>query len=174
MLTASATCPCFPWSAIPRPPTPTCASGAWRGRTGGPSSPSPERRGHVSPLLRHRALPGTVIIDTDSAPRLVHFGEAFREERLPVGTRVLYPPPPIAGLRDPRRAIRDAIDHPLGCDPFPALLRAGMRVTIAMDDISLPLPPMVTPDVRQMALEVLLPILAEKGVEDVHLVIANS
>ena len=128
----------------------------------------------MSPLLRHRALPGTVIIDTDSAPRLVHFGEGFREERLPVGTRVLYPRPPIAGLADPRGAIRDAVDHPLGCDPFAALLRAGMRVTIAMDDISLPLPPMATPDVRQMALEVLLPILAERGVEDVHLLVANS
>lgn len=128
----------------------------------------------MSPRLRERADASTVIIEKGSARRVLHFGEDFREEALPEGTRVLYPPPPIPGLADPAGAIRAAVENPLGSDPLSARLRPGMRVTIAMDDISLPLPPMATPDVRQTALEVLLPLLDEHGVDDVHLVVANS
>src|SRR5260221_149819 len=126
----------------------------------------------LEPALRPDA--GTVFIDTDSAPRVLHCGESLLEARLPVGTRVVYPRPPIAPVSDAHEAIREAIENPLGCDPLPAQLRPGMRVTIAMDDISLPLPPMERPDVRQTALEVLLPILAEAGVDDIHLLVANS
>ena len=36
-----------------------------------------------------------------------------------------------------------------------------MKVTIAVDDISLPLPPMATPDVRQTILEIVLELLAD-------------
>ena len=49
-----------------------------------------------------------------------------------------------------------------------------MRVTIAVDDISLPLPPMATPDIRQTIIEILLELLDANGVDDVHIVIANS
>ena len=49
-----------------------------------------------------------------------------------------------------------------------------MKVTIAVDDISLPLPPMVTPDTRQTALEVVLELLSDHGVDDIHIIIANS
>ncbi len=128
----------------------------------------------MSPLLRRKLDPGTVFIDTDSAPRVIHFGEDFWEEDLPVGTRVIYPKPPIQGLPNRRAAIRYALNHPLGCDPLHAQLRPGMKVTLAMDDISLPLPPMVTPDVRQTALEILLEMLSDHGVDDVHLLVANS
>ena len=41
-------------------------------------------------------------------------------------------------------------------EPLHALLEPGMKVTIAVDDISLPLPPMATPDVRQTILEIVL------------------
>jgi hypothetical protein len=50
----------------------------------------------------------------------------------------------------------------------------GPKVTIAIDDISLPLPMMKTPDVRQSILEVVLDVLAGAGVQDVHVIIANS
>jgi hypothetical protein len=66
------------------------------------------------------------------------------------------------------------MNHPLDADPLYAQLRPGMKVTIAMDDISLPLPPMATPDLRQTMLEVVLDMCAANGVDDVHLVIANS
>ena len=46
-----------------------------------------------------------------------------------------------------------------------------MKVTIAVDDISLPLPPMVTPDTRQTALEVVLELLSDHGVDDIHIII---
>ncbi len=128
----------------------------------------------MTPALRHKTDPGIVFIDNDSAARVLHYGEDFLEEHLPVGTRVVYPPPPIRGLPNPRGAIRHALNHPLGCDPLYAQLRPGMRVTIALDDISLPLPPMATPDIRQTALEIVLEMLGDHGVDDVHLVIANS
>ena len=49
-----------------------------------------------------------------------------------------------------------------------------MKVVIAIDDISLPLPPMRTPDVRQLMLEIVLQLLADSAVDDVHLLIANA
>jgi lactate racemase len=113
-----------------------------------------------------------VTIDTDSAPRVMFSGEDLLLEDLPVGTRVIYPKPPIAGLPNVKAAVRWAINHPEGSDPLHALLRPGMKVTVAIDDISLPLPPMRTPDVRQQILEVVLELLADSGVDDVHLVVA--
>ncbi|BDG01918.1 lactate racemase domain-containing protein [Anaeromyxobacter oryzae] len=113
-----------------------------------------------------------VTIDTDSPPRVLFSGEDLLVEDLPVGTKVIYPRPPVAGLPNVKAAIRRAINQPEESPPLHALLRPGMKVTIALDDISLPLPPMRTPDVRQQVLEVILPLLADSGVDDVHLVIA--
>ena len=63
----------------------------------------------MTPALRHKTDPGIVFIDNDSAARVLHYGEDFLEEHLPVGTRVVYPPPPIRGLPNPRGAIRHAL-----------------------------------------------------------------
>ena len=114
------------------------------------------------------------IIDNDSAPRIVHFGEELWLERLPVGTRVIYPPEPLEELEEVDTAIRQALDRPLGMDPLHALLAPGMKVTIALDDISLPLPPMQAPDLRERVLRIVLPMLAERGVDDIHIVIARG
>ena len=103
---------------------------------------------------------------------LVHYGEGFKYERFPRGTRVIYPPPPLDPVPDRRAAIEHAIDHPLESDPLDARLRAGMKVTIAFDDLSLPLPPMVLPDIRQTVMELLLERLDRAGVDDIHLVAA--
>jgi len=123
-------------------------------------------------LAKELEAPEVVTIDKGSAPRILHYGEDFLLEDLPVGTRVIYPKQPIAGLPNPRAAIRWALNHPLGCDPLPAQLKPGMKVTIAIDDISLPLPQMQRPDLRQTMLEILLEMLADHGVEDVHIIIA--
>ena len=128
----------------------------------------------MSLQLRRKVHESVVYIDRDSAPRIVTSGEDFLSEDLPVGTRVIYPKPPIKGLPNREAAIRYALNHPHDCDPLYAQLRPGMKVTVALDDISLPLPPMATPDVRQTVLEVVLDLLAANGVEDVHLIIANS
>jgi lactate racemase len=99
-------------------------------------------------------------------------GEGFRLERLPVGSRVVYPPEALPVLDDPDAAIRHALLHPLDSEPLPALLRPGMKLTIAFDDVSLPLPPMRRPDIRQRVVEAVLDLAAEAGVDDVHLIAA--
>jgi hypothetical protein len=123
---------------------------------------------------RYKQDDTVVYIDRSSAPRLLFYGEDLLLEDLPVGTRVIYPKAPMQGLANPEAAIRYALNHPEQSDPLFAQLRPGMRVTIAMDDISLPLPPMRTPDVRQQLLEIVLELLAAHGVDDVHLIVANS
>jgi len=115
-----------------------------------------------------------VYIDSDSAPRILAYGEDFMQEHLPIGTRVIYPNPPIKGLPNPDAAIRYALNHPLGMDPLHALLSPGMKITIVLDDISLPLPPMKLPDVRERILTIVLQLLEDHGVDDVRLLIANA
>src|SRR4028119_1167458 len=124
--------------------------------------------------LRRKTHESIVYIDRDSAPRIIPFGEDFILEDLPVGTRILYPNPPIQGLPNREAAIRYAVNHPLDAKPLYAQLEPGMKVTIAIDDISMPLPPMQTPDVRQMMLEVILDMCRANGVDDIHLIIAVS
>src|ERR671913_1569739 len=119
--------------------------------------------------------PGFVLdVDRSTPPILFHHGEGLRLGKLPVGrSRVLYPGEPLEALDDPEGAIRHALDHPFGdSEPLPALLRPGMRLTICFDDISLPLPPMRAPDVRQRVIEAVLDLAAEAGVDDVHLIAA--
>ena len=118
--------------------------------------------------------PGLVLeVDRSTPPTLFWHGEGFRLEKLPVGSRVIYAPEPIDALTDPRGAIRHALENPTGdSEPLEALLFAGMTLTIAFDDISLPLPPMERPDIRQMVIEEVLEVAARKGVDDVHLIAA--
>src|SRR6266446_5832243 len=115
-----------------------------------------------------------VIQEKRSPPRMLFSDTEILLEEVPVGTRVVFPNPPVEELTNWRAAIRWAINHPEGCDPLHAQLRPGMKVLVAIDDISLPLPPMRTPDVRQMMLEIVLQLLADSGVDDVHLLIANA
>src|ERR1700674_5916235 len=115
-----------------------------------------------------------VTLTRRSEPRLIAYGEEFLLEKLPAGTRVIYPPPPLEPLADPDAAIRYAILHPENADPLFAQLEPNMRVTIAIDDLSLPLPQMRRPDIRERALNIVLQTLADYGVDDVHLIIATS
>ncbi len=119
--------------------------------------------------------PGFVLEVDDRTPSLVvHEGEGFRLEDFPLGTRVVYPPERLPAVDDVVEAIRSALLHPQGSEPLPALLRPGMRLTIAFDDISLPLPPMRKPDVRQQVIEAVLTYAADAGVDDVELISANA
>jgi lactate racemase len=118
--------------------------------------------------------PGFVLeVDRSTPATLFWRGEGYTRERLPVGTRIVYPPEPLAPLPDPDASIRHALDHPEGdSPPLRELLRAGMRLTIAFDDVSLPLPPMRPPDNRQRVIEAVLDLAAEAGVDDVVLIAA--
>jgi len=119
--------------------------------------------------------PGFVLeVDRSTPPILFHHGESLKLEKLPAGrTRVLYPGEPLAALEDVDGEIRLALDNPLGDSrPLRSLLTPGMKLTIAFDDISLPLPPMRRPDVRQRVIETVLDLAAAAGVDDVHLIAA--
>jgi hypothetical protein len=119
--------------------------------------------------------PGFVLdVDRSTPPILTWHGDGFRLERLPADrSRVIYAPEPAPGLEDPDEAIRHALTHPLGdAEPLTALLHPGMRLTIAFDDISLPLPPMRRPDNRQRVVEAVLDLAAAAGVDDVVLIAA--
>jgi len=118
--------------------------------------------------------PGFVLeVDRSTPPTLIWHGEGFRLERLPRGSRILYPPEPLRPLADVQGAIDHALDHPVGdMEPLSALLRPGMRLVIAFDDVSLPLPQMAAPDIRQLVIEAVLERAAAAGVSDVRLIAA--
>jgi hypothetical protein len=118
--------------------------------------------------------PSLITLERDSAPRTLFAGDRLVEVDLPAGTRCIYPKQPVEPLRDPDAAIRYALNHPIDSEPLYARLRPGMKVTIAVDDISLPLPPMRRPDVRERLVTIVLELLAEHGVEDVEIVIATG
>ena len=120
--------------------------------------------------------PGFVLeVDDRTPPLLVHEGLGFRlEDSFPLGTRVVYPPESLPAVPDEDEAILQALLHPHDMEPLPELLRAGMRLTIAFDDISLPLPSMRSPDIRQRIIEQVLTMAAAAGVDDVELVAANA
>jgi len=120
--------------------------------------------------------PGFVLeVDERTPPLLVNEGEGFRMQKFPLGTRVVYPPDALPGLSDLNAQIKQALLHPVGdAKPLPELLFPRMKLTIAVDDISLPLPPMVTPDIRQKILEHVIELAARKGVEDLEIVVATA
>ena len=119
--------------------------------------------------------PGFVLeVDDRTPPTLFHFGEGFRLERLPLGSRVVYPAEPLPAVRSVEASIEEALENPHGSEPLRALLKPGMKLTIAFDDISLPLPPMKTPDIRGQVIERVLEQAAAAGVDDVELIVANS
>ena len=62
--------------------------------------------------------PGFVLeVDERTPPTLFHHGEGFRLEKLPLGTRVVYPSEPLPGIRDVDAAIDAALEDPLGSPP---------------------------------------------------------
>ncbi|MDQ2650791.1 MAG: nickel-dependent lactate racemase [Actinomycetota bacterium] len=119
--------------------------------------------------------PGFVLeVDRSTPPILFHHGDSFRLEKLPAGrSRVLYPAEPLEAIDDVDQAIRHALANPHGdSPPLRELLTSGMKLTICFDDISLPLPPMRRPDVRQRIIEAVLDEAAAAGVDDVHIIAA--
>lgn len=112
------------------------------------------------------------IVEKNDGPLFLPNGERFVYAKVPEGTRVLFPRKPLPGVPNARAAVEHAIDHPIDMDPLRAHLKPGMKVTVAIDDISLSLPIMRDPDHRRTILDVLLERFAAAGVTDYHLVIA--
>ncbi len=90
------------------------------------------------------------------------------------GSRVIYPPESLPALRDLDAAIRHALPTRSAASRCPSCCYAGMRLTIVFDDLSIPLPPMQTPDIRQRIIEHVLEMAAAKGVDDVELIAGNA
>jgi len=117
---------------------------------------------------RHRFPPRTFLSEPGEQ-FLFQFGEGMRVEPLPAGTRVIYPGVRRDGERDPiqvRRMVKNALEAPVGSPPLRERIReararakaAGRpedapRVVIAFDDVSVPLPPMQSPDTRATIME---------------------
>ena len=118
--------------------------------------------------------PCVVTINHQSKPRVLFSGDQLVEVDLPIGTRVIYPKPPMEPLNDVKAAIRYAVNHPENSEPLFAKLKPGMKVTIAIDDLSMPLPPMAKPDVRQQMLEVVLEMMEDYAIDDIEMVIATA
>ena len=139
-----------------------------------PGSPSKELAFATKADDRPTPRPGFVLdVDRSTPPILFHHGEGFRLEKLPAErSRVVYGPEAKPGLRHPDLAIEYALDNPIDQDPLATQLYAGMKLTIAFDDVSLPLPQMAGPDVRQRVIEAVLDRAAAAGVDDVHLIAA--
>jgi len=121
------------------------------------------------------ARPGFVHeVDERTPPLVVCAGDRFHAERLPLGARVIYPPEPLAAVPDLRDAIDTALAAPLDTAPLAAQLRPGMRLTLAFDDLTTPVPRMQEPDVRARIAEGVLALAARAGVDDVALVCARG
>ena len=133
--------------------------------------PQPNAAGRAA-LVSHRDCVRE--LNGSSVDRLLWYGEDLIRVKLPAGTRVVYPKPTIPGLPDRDEAIRYALEHPEEAEPLRSQLRPGMKVTIAIDDLSLPLPKMNRPDIRQSVLTQVLAMLHAARVDDFEIVIANS
>lgn len=119
--------------------------------------------------------PGFVLeVDERTPPLLISEGAGCRFERLPLGTKVAYPAESRPGVPHVAEAIGRALLAPHDQQPLTALLRPGMKVAIVFTDAARPAPGMARPDVRAEALEHVLSLAADAGVDDVVLVAANG
>jgi lactate racemase len=121
------------------------------------------------------ARPGFVLdVDERTPPLVVPFGDAFRLERFPLGTKVVYPADSFTPLLDLDEATNAALDAPLDAAPLTDRLQPGTRLTIVFDDSTTPVPQMRRPDVRATVIEAVLGRAARAGVDDVALIAANG
>ena len=130
-----------------------------------PEADSPKRK-HLHPPAVYVSEPGEEV--------LMQFGESMRVEELPAGTRVAYPGIRANASSDPktmRAMVEHALDNPIGQPPLREkirrLLKAKRRpkILFAFDDVSIPLPPMRSPDIRAVILEEAERRCVEEGID---------
>jgi hypothetical protein len=98
---------------------------------------------------------------------LTFSGNSILQAKLPDSAEVLYAPEALPGLsrREIPGAVRAAFEAPLGMEALPDLVNERSRVLIAFDDNCQPFPETSLPDIRQQAIEALLPMLYACGVK---------
>ncbi len=107
-------------------------------------------------------------VESSAEPVLVAQGTRLRMERMGAGTQVIYPPDPQA-ITDPLPAIRAA----LATSGLAGRLRAGMRLTVTVDDGAEPRP-LMRHNIRRLLIEQVLDLAASAGIDDVQVLVANG
>lgn len=94
---------------------------------------------------------------------------------LPSDARVISAPPPLPALADVRAEAARALQAPLSGAPLSSRVKPGMRVTVVVDDPSLPVPPLQR-DCRAEMLDAVLEVLTAAGLgeDSVTVLVANG
>ncbi len=107
---------------------------------------------------------------------LTYSGNNIIGASLPSDAAVLHAPERMKGIAksDVAAAVTTAFENPLDMPPLRELLDKSSRVLIAFDDNCQPFPETTLPDIRQQAIEALLPMLYDCGVrkENIRLICA--
>lgn len=128
--------------------------------------PDETRARHMYPPTTYFTKPGEEV--------LMQFGESMRIEELPTNTRVAYPGIRANAPSDPktmRAMVEHALDNPIGQPPLREKIRTLLRkkenpkILFAFDDVSIPLPPMRSPDIRVLILEEAERRCIEEGID---------
>ena len=126
-----------------------------------------------APVSRH-LHPPEVFYSEPGEEVLMQFGESMRVEELPEGTRVAYPGVRANAPSDRKTMtamVERALDNPIGTAPLREKLRAlkakkdRPKILMAFDDVSIPLPPMRSPDIRVIILEQAERRCIEEGID---------
>lgn len=109
-------------------------------------------------------------------PRTLLFsGFDFLAPELPADARVLQAAPALPALEDFKASCKRALEEPLSGAPLAQRINAQSRVTVVVDDPSLPVPPL-DHDCRAEMVEAVLDVLADKGLHAarVTVLVANG
>ena len=125
-----------------------------------------------APVSR-RLHPPEVFYSEPGEEVLLQFGESMRVEELPEGTRVAYPGVRANAPSDRKTMtamVEHALDNPIGTAPLREKLRAlkakkDRRRFSCFDGVSIPLPPMRSPDIRAIILEQAERRCIEEGID---------
>lgn len=98
---------------------------------------------------------------------LTYSGNDLIHVRLPEDSTIFYAPRAKAGLTRAEipAAVKRAFEAPVDMPPLKSLVNGNTKLLICFDDNCQPFPPTARPDIRQLMLETLLPMLYEAGVE---------
>jgi len=83
-------------------------------------------------------------------------GDGSITATLPDDTRILEAPASLPALVDPEGELRRALEAPIGHEPLRSVVGPGSKVTIAFDDLTIPVVPMAEPDFRGFIIPILL------------------
>ncbi|RMF91504.1 MAG: DUF2088 domain-containing protein [Nitrospinota bacterium] len=97
------------------------------------------------------------------------FGDDRLSVSLPERATIISPPAPLPALPHLEQAIREAIASPINHEQIRNLVSPRSQVTIAFDDPVIPQFPMKKPDLREVAITILLEELMQAGVRPHHI-----